>query len=89
MTLPENGVDWSCDGPVVNGTVNKRTKCELICRDGYTAIKGKDIRYIIYPIIMQKIAGRRRRHRCALNEHKNPEWKEPENVLLLCEPTSK
>ena len=40
LDLPEHGVDWLCDGPVVNGTVAKRIKCELICRDGYTMKKG-------------------------------------------------
>ena len=72
LNMPENGARWSCDQPVVMDSVSRRTKCQLICRDGYTAMK----------------ADRRRYHRCIRNEQKIPVWKKPENVVLYCEPTS-
>ena len=72
LNMPENGERWSCDQPVVMNSVPRRTKCQLICRVGYTSMKG----------------GRRRYHRCIRNEQKIPIWKEPENVVIYCEPTS-
>ena len=40
---PKFALRWSCDKPEENGKVSKKTKCEIVCPDGYDIFSGKKL----------------------------------------------
>ena len=41
LAMPENVDSWSCDKPILEGKVEKYTRCKIVCSDGYDFSKGK------------------------------------------------
>ena len=40
---PKFAENWSCDKPIEDNKVPKKTRCEIVCPDGYDLKNGKNI----------------------------------------------
>ena len=41
LAKPKFAERWSCDKPIENEKVPKKTKCELVCTEGYDVLQGE------------------------------------------------
>ena len=41
LLKPKFAERWSCDKPIENEKVPKKTKCEIVCTEGYDVLQGK------------------------------------------------
>ena len=41
LEKPKYAERWSCDSPIINGKVSRKTNCEIVCLDGHDKIEGE------------------------------------------------